>query len=330
MADGSVVIDIKGDDSNFTSTVRGLGSTASAGLGTATGAANGLEKALGTAKLAAANLMANLGTQAVTAAVQGIANAASAVVSTGAAFESAMSKVQALSGASADEMERLTAKAKEMGSTTKFTATESAEALGYMAMAGWDADASITALPAVLSLAAASGEDLASTSDIVTDAMTALGLKSDDASHFADVLAAAATNANTNVGLMGETFKYVAPLAGAMGMSAEDLAVQIGLMANAGVKGSQAGTSLRSILTRLADPPKDAAAALDALGVSMVDEFGNMKSLDEVMTELRDSFADLDEVEKAQYASAIAGQEAMSGFLAIVNAAPEDIDKVTR
>ena len=154
-----------------------------------------------------------------------------------------------------------------MGAKTKFSATESAEAMNYMAMAGWKTEEMLGGIEGIMNLAAASGEDLATTSDIVTDALTAFGMSASDSTHFADILAAASSNANTNVGLMGETFKYVAPLAGSLGYSAEDTATAIGLMANAGIKGSQAGTSLRSIMTRLAKPTKESQAAMDALGL---------------------------------------------------------------
>ena len=179
-----------------------------------------------------------------------------------------MSKVAAISGAAGDELETLSDKAKEMGAKTKFSATEAASAFEYMAMAGWKTTDMLGGIEGIMNLAAASGEDLAAVSDIVTDALTAFGLSAQDSGHFADVLAQASSNATTNVGLMGATFKYVAPVAGAMGYSIEDTAVAIGLMANAGIKGEQAGTALRAMFTRLVKPPKDAADALDALGIS--------------------------------------------------------------
>lgn len=184
-------------------------------------------------------------------------------------FEAEMKRVQAISGASQGDFESLTAKAKEMGATTQFSATESAQALEYMAMAGWKTDEMLSGISGVMSLAAASGEDLGSVSDIVTDALTAFGLKASDSAHFADVLAQASSNANTNVGMMGYTFQYVAPIAGALKYSVEDVGVSIGLMANAGIKAEQAGTSLRAIMTRLVAPPKKAAKAMDALGLSV-------------------------------------------------------------
>jgi len=241
-----------------------------------------------------------------------------------------MSKVQAISGATGEEIGKLTEKAKEMGAKTKFSATESAAAFQYMAMAGWKTEDMLNGIEGIMNLAAASGEDLASVSDIVTDALTAFGLQAKDSAHFADVLAKASSNSNTNVGLMGETFKYVAPLAGSMKYSVEDTAVAIGLMANAGIKGSQAGTALRSMLTRLVKPPKQAAAALDALKISAKNSDGTMKPLAQTMKELRVKFANLSESQKASYAASIAGQEAMSGMLAIVNASDEDFNKLTK
>lgn len=244
-------------------------------------------------------------------------------------FEAQMKKVQAISGASGSEFEALTAKAKEMGATTQFSATEAGQALEYMAMAGWKTDDMLSGISGIMDLAAASGEDLGKVSDIVTDALTAFGLKASDSAHFADVLAAASSNSNTNVGMMGETFKYVAPIAGALGYSAEDTAVAIGLMANAGIKGSDAGTALRATMTRLVDPPKEAAQAMAALGISVRNSDGTMKPFMQTMRELRERFGGLSQAEKAQMASSIAGQEAMSGFLAIVNASDSDFEKLT-
>lgn len=258
-----------------------------------------------------------------------IAGAGTAVVGVAAKFESAMSEVQAISGASGEDLQRLTDKAQEMGATTKFSASESAAALKYMAMAGWDTEAMLNGINGVMQLAAASGEDLASTSDIVTDAMTAFGLSADQSTRFADVLAQTANRSNTSVSLMGETFKYVAPVAGALGYSIEDASVAIGLMANSGIKGSQAGTSLKNVLTNLAKPTDQIQSYMDKLNISMVDQAGNVKPLNQLLNEMRDSFAGLTEAEKAEYAAGIAGKEGMSGLLAIVNASQSDFDKLT-
>ncbi len=270
-------------------------------------------------------------------ALKGVAVAASAAgaaitamagyaAKVGSNFEEGMSKVSAISGAAGKDLEKLTDKAKEMGAKTKFSATEAASAFEYMAMAGWKTEDMLSGIEGIMNLAAASGEDLAATSDIVTDALTAFGMSASDSGRFADVLAAASSNANTNVGMMGETFKYVAPVAGALGFSVEDTAVAIGLMANSGIKASQAGTSLRSIMSRLAKPTSDVQIAMDALGISLTDSNGNMKSLNEVMGDLRNGFAGLGEAEKASMAATLGGQEAMSGLLAIVNASGEDFN----
>ena len=260
----------------------------------------------------------------------GAVAAGTAAINAGKSFEAGMSEVQAISGASRKDLEALTNKAKEMGATTKFSATQASEGLKYMAMAGWNSQQMIDGLPGVMNLAAASGEDLGTVSDIVTDALTAMGLKAGDSAHFADVLATAASSSNTNVAMMGETFKYAAPLAGTRGYNIEDLSQAIGLMANAGIKGSQSGTSLRSILTRLASPPSDAAKAMEKYGISIKNSDGSMKSLMEVMENMRDSLQGLPEDEKAAAASALGGQEAMSGLLAIINASESDFDNLSK
>ncbi|MBQ1621764.1 MAG: phage tail tape measure protein, partial [Selenomonas sp.] len=244
-------------------------------------------------------------------------------------FEAQMKKVQAISGASGAEFDALTEKAKEMGAATQFSATEAGQALQYMAMAGWKTDQMLSGIPGIMDLAAASGEDLGRVSDIVTNALTAFGLKAEDSGHFADVLAQASSNSNTNVSMMGETFKYVAPLAGALKYSVEDTALAIGLMANAGVQGEQAGTSLRAIMTRLVDPPADAAKALAQLGVTVKNSDGTVKPFRQTMKELRSAFSDLTDSQRAQMVSSIAGQEAMSGFFALLNTSDSDFDKLT-
>lgn len=243
-------------------------------------------------------------------------------------FQAQMSTVQAISGASAESMKDLTAKAKEMGATTQFSATEAGQAMQYMAMAGWENQQMIDGIGGVMNLAGASGESLARVSDIVTDALSAFGLKAGDAGHFADVLAAATSKSNTSVGLMGETFKYVAPIAGAMKYSIEDTSLAIGLMANSGIKGSEAGTALRSTLTRLVKPPKEAAAALGTLGISAVKSDGTIKPLRQSLVELRSKLKGLTDAQKTQFAASIAGQEAMSGFLAIMNESDENFNKL--
>ena len=250
-------------------------------------------------------------------------------VKTGADFDSAMSKVAAVSGATGSEMDALREKAREMGSKTKFSASEAADAMNYMAMAGWKTNDMLSGIEGIMNLAAASGEDLASTSDIVTDALTAFGLSASDSGHFADILAAASSNANTNVSMMGETFKYAAPVLGSLGYSAEDSAIAIGLMANAGIKSSQAGTALRSAITNLAKPTDTVASAMEQYGISLTDSSGKMYSLRELMEQLRQKLGGLSEAEQAQAAASLFGKEAMSGMLAIINGSPADFEKLS-
>lgn len=250
-------------------------------------------------------------------------------VKTYADFEAAMSEVKAIAGATSEEFAQLTEKANQMGAVTKFTASESAEAFKYMAQAGWDAKEMMDGIEGLMSLAAASGEDLGTTSDIVTDALTAFGMAAKDSGRFADVMAMAANATNTDVAKMGDTFKYVAPVAGALGYSIEDTAVAIGLMANNGIKASQAGTSLRSLLTNLTHPVGQAEDAINDLGISITNADGSVKPLSQTLQELRSKFSALSEAERAQYAAMLAGQEGMSGLLAIVNASEQDFASLT-
>ena len=259
----------------------------------------------------------------------GITALGTAAVKTGADFDAAMSKVAAVSGATGEDLEALRAKAREMGSQTKFSASEAAEAMNYMAMAGWKTEDMLSGIEGVMNLAAASGEDLATTSDIVTDALTAFGLTVADSAHFADVLAAASSNANTNVSMMGETFKYAAPVAGSLGFSVEDTAEAIGLMANAGIKSTQAGTSLRSILTALAGEVKFCGESIGEVEIQTTNADGSMRELSDILADCRVAFAGLSESEQASAAQALVGKNAMSGFLALMNAAPADIDKLS-
>ena len=263
-------------------------------------------------------------------AAGGIAAAIGASAAVGMGFESQMSTVEAISQASAADMEKLTGLAKKMGETTQFSAEEAGKGLEYMAMAGWKAQDMISGLPGIMYLAAASGEELGSVSDIVTDAMTAFGLAVSDSAHFSDVLAQASASSNTDVGMMGETFQYVAPVAGSFGYTIEDVAVATGLMANAGIKGEKAGTAMRTMFTNLAKPTKQMREYMDKLSISLVDSAGNMKPLRQQMQEMRKSFAGLTEAEKAEYAAGIAGKEGMSGLLALVNTSDADFEKLTQ
>ena len=260
-----------------------------------------------------------------TLAITGLGTAA---VKTASDFDTAMSKVAAIAGATGKDFDNLRAKAREMGAKTKYSATEAASAFEYMAMAGWKTKDMLGGIEGIMNLAAASGEDLATTSDIVTDALTAFGLSADDSGHFADILAAASSNANTNVSMMGETFKYCAPIAGALGFSAEDTAEAIGLMGNAGIKSSQAGTALRGIMNNLSKDVKLTSKSFGSMTIKTTNQDGSMKSLNVILKECRKAFSQMSESEKAANAQTLVGKNAMSGFLALMNAAPQDIEKV--
>jgi len=270
-------------------------------------------------------------------AVLGISLSASDAINTFGAFEATMSKVKAISGASGEDFEALTALAKEMGATTKFTAQEAAEGLTYMAMAGWKTEDMLASLSGIMDLAAASGEDLATVSDIVTDAMTAFGMSASgytengiaNATHFADVLAVASSSANTNVAMMGETFKYVGAASGALGYSIEDVALGIGLMANSGIKASQAGTELNSIFTRLGTNTNGARDAIEEMGISFYTSTGDAREFGDVLGELRAATRNMTQEQKINFANTVAGQRAQAGFLAMLNATEEDYAKLT-
>ena len=290
------------------------------------------------------NGMSTIGKDMTLKVTTPIVAAGAAVVKTSASLEQSLSKVKAISGATGDDMVKLKDKAIEMGAKTKFSATEASDAFTYMAMAGWKTNDMLNSIDGIMNLSAADGLDLATTSDIVTDAMTAFGLAADgttkivkdgfvkevsNASHFADVMASASSNANTNVSMLGESFKYVAPVAGSLGYSVEDTAVALGLMANSGIKASQAGAGLRAALTNMVKPTDTMQAVMDRYHLSLTNTDGSMKSLSEVMEMLRTKMGGLSEAEQASAAAALFGKEAMSGMLAIINAAPSDYEKLT-
>lgn len=274
--------------------------------------------------------MAAIGSKAVSVVENGLKSLTTGTISAGTNFESAMSSVASISGATGNDLKELTSKAKQMGATTQFSATEAANAMEYMAMAGWKTKDMVSGISGIMNLAAASGSDLARTSDIVTDALTAFGKSASDSGTFADVMAAASSNANTNVEMMGETFKYVGAAAGAMGYSIQDIALATGLMANSGIKGSEAGTALRSVITRMAKPTKESSAAMKKLGLSMTDSKGRMKSFGTIMKDMRKGMKGMTEDQKASYAAMLGGQEAMSGVLAIANASEKDFNKLSK
>lgn len=259
----------------------------------------------------------------------GVGASVGSAVSTYAGFESQMSQVKAITGATQEEFAQLTAKAKEMGASTKFTAQESAEAFNYMGMASWKATDMMGGIEGVLNLAAASGENLGTTSDIVTDALTAFNMNASDSMHFSDVLATAASNANTTVSGMGDTFKYVGSMAGAMGYSIEDVALATGLMANAGIKGSMSGTALNAMLTRLSTNTSGATDAIKALGVEFYNSDGSARALSDVMGELRQATSGMSAEQKSSLANTVAGMEAQKGLLAILNASEADYNKLS-
>lgn len=262
----------------------------------------------------------------VTAPLAGISAVS---VKMAADFDDSMRKVQATSSASAEQFDMLKKKALDMGSSTKFTASESAEAMNYMAMAGWKTTDIMEGLSGIMMGAAASGESLALVSDIVTDGLTAFGLSAKDSNAFVDVLAATASNANTNISMLGDSFKYVAPIAGALGYSVEDVSVGLGLMANAGIKASQSGTALRAIFSRLVKPTKESQQAMEDLGITVSNADGTLKPFSQLLEEMRVAFSILNPEQKAMYAGMLGGQEAMSGLLSMVNAGEADFMKLT-
>ena len=282
-------------------------------------------------------IISNLASRVISSTISKIKEFAKAAINAGMSFESSMSQVEAISGASGDELTALTEKAKEMGAKTKYSASESADAFNYMAMAGWKTEDMLNGIEGVMNLAAASGEDLATTSDIVTDALTAMGYSAGDAGRLADVMAAASANANTNVGLMGATFQYAAPIVGSLGYTMEDTAVAIGLMANSGVKGTKAGTALRAIMTRLSTDAGASQKSLGALGtlteklgVQFYDAEGKTRPLNKVLGEAREKWKGLSAEQQTSYGKIIAGTNALSGWLSLMNAAPADISKLTK
>ena len=277
-------------------------------------------KTFGSQSSSTGNIITSLASKAAVAvgafvSIRQAVNFGKDVVNTGMQFEQGMANVSAISGATGAELTALSDKAKEMGTTTKFSALEAADAMSYMGMAGWNSSQMIDGIAGIMNLAAASGEELASVSDIVTDALTAFGLKASDSAQFADVLAVASSKSNTNVSLLGESFKNVAATAGAMGYSMQDTTTALGLMANAGIKGSDAGTSLRGVMTRLAKPTAEVKQAMTALGISAVNTDGSMKPLSTLIPELQTAFSSLTDSEKVQNATMIAGKNALSGFL---------------
>lgn len=321
------------NNGNFFTNMKSAISASSNLKNTLNGTTAGMKK-FGTQSSTAGGIITSLASKAAVAigafvGIRQAVNFGKDVVNTGLEFEQGMANVSAISGATGAELTALSEKAKEMGATTKFSALEASDAMSYMAMAGWNSSQMIDGISGIMNLAAASGEELASVSDIVTDSLTAFGLKASDSATFADILATACAKSNTNVSMLGEAFKNVAPTAGAMGYSVQDTTVALGLMANAGIKGSAAGTSLNGVMTRLAKPTKEVSTAMNALGLSAVNTDGSMKPLSSFIPELQAKFSTLTDAQKGQYATMIAGKNAMSGFLSIVNSSPADFQALT-
>ena len=293
MSDGKIVIDTDLDSSGLESGLKKLGSITTKGLKAATVAITGTATAMG-----------------------GIATAA---VKVGSDFEAQMSRVQAISGATGDEFEALREQAVELGADTAFSATEAAQGMENLAAAGFTTSEIMDAMPGMLNLAAAAGEDLASSADIAASTLRGFGLEASDAAHVADVLAENANRTNSSVSETGEAMKYVAPLARAAGISLEETAAAIGIMANAGIQGSQAGTTLRGALSRLSKPTDVMAQAMDELGVSFYDSEGKMLSLTDQVKMMRTAMEGMTDEQKNNYLVTLYGQEALSGMLALIN-----------
>lgn len=273
--------------------------------------------------------LGELAADVIREAVTGLEELAASVVDVGKTFDTSLSKVKAISGASEEDTALLKAQAEELGRTTKFTAAQVADGMSYMAMAGWKTEQILDGIGPVLDLATASGEELALTSDIVTDAMTAFGLKAEDTKHFVDVLAQTAANSNTTVAMMGDTFRYAAPLAGAMGYSVEDVSLVLGTMASQGIKATQAGTSLRRILSDLSSDFSVCGEEAGEMEIKVQNQDGSMRSLYDIVMDTRQAFSQLTEAERVNQAKALVGQNAMSGFLALMGATDEDVQKLS-
>ena len=315
-------------NNNVVITITGVNNTGPAFNGvrnSAQSAANAIEKSFSTI----GNSFKSVGksmTAAITLPVAGIVGSS---VKTAMNFEQQMSKVQAVSFATAEEMQELTATAKEVGRTTSFSATEAAQALEYMAQAGWKTKSMVEGIDGVVKLANAGGLDVARASEIATAGINAFGMNAGELGKLADVLSAGANAAMTDVSGMGESFSYAAPMAGTLKMSIEDTTIALGLMANMGIDGSRAGTALKTSLANLSNPTKKMKGMMDSLGISLVDNKNQTKSLKTVMDELRYNFNGLTETQKAQAAATMFGKEAMAGMLAIINASEHDYNLLT-
>lgn len=303
MADGKVVIETDLDSSGIEKGISKIGRITSTGLKVAAATIGGVSTALG--------------------------GVAAAAVKVGSDFESQMSRVKAISGATGEEFEKLKNQAIQLGADTAFSSAQAAEGMENLAAAGFETNEIVEAMPGLLDLAAASGEDLANSSDIAASTLRGFGLAASDAGHVADVLAENANRTNSSVAETGEAMKYVAPLARAAGLSFEETAAAIGIMANAGIQGSQAGTTLRGALSRLSKPTDDMQQAMDELGVSFYDSEGKMLSLAEQVGALQSAMEGMTDEQKNNYLVTLYGQEALSGMLALINEGPESLSALT-
>lgn len=324
MADGKVILDLDFNKASLNKSFNEVKTTADRSLGDVGSKVSGVG---GSFKSLTTSVGATIGKLvALTGGVVAVGAELKKVVAVGASFQQGMAKVAAISGATGEDLQKLTKKAEELGRTTQKSSTEVADAFKYMAQAGWKTEEMLQGVDSIIKLSIASGEELASVSDIVTDALTGFGLQAQDTAKFADVLAKTASNSNTNIYEMGESFKYVASTAGALGYSVEDTALAIGLLANNGIKGSMAGTALRTTFTRLSSASGEAKSVLDGWNISLTNADGSMKPLSETLTALRDKFSTLSQEQQVNTAKLLVGTEAMGGFLALMNSSDETVN----
>lgn len=329
------------------------------GIDSATGAMGDLENKFSTTSQGLqtiGGMFSSAGTKLTAGLTAPVVGFGAASVKAGTEFDSSMSQVSAVSKATGEDLELIRDRAIEMGEKTRYSAKEVSDAMYYMGLAGWDAQQIYAGIPGVLALGAASGEDLSRVSDIVTDSLTAFGKSAEDTTEFVNVLAEASRSSNTTVDLLGESFKYVAPVAGAFGYSIQDVAIMLGTFANNGVKGSQAGTGMRQALNSLINPSDKAAAQMDKFGVSLFNADGSTKTLMQVMQELRGTFGGLaidihnadgevmtgeeimekyghalptSDMEKLTAIVQIFGVRALPGMLSVINASESDFNDLS-
>lgn len=304
MADGKVVIETGLDSSGIEQGLKKLGGITKKGLKVAATAVAGTSAAL--------------------------AGVATVAIKTGSDFEAQMSRVKAISGATEQEFAKLKEQAIELGADTAFSSGQAAEGMENLAAAGFTTNEILEAMPGLLDLAAASGEDLSNSSDIAASTLRGFGLVAEDVGHVADVLAENANRTNSSVAETGEAMKYIAPLARAAGISMEETAAAIGIMANAGIQGGQAGTTLRGALSRLSRPTEDMQEAMSELGVSFYDSEGKMLSLTDQVDVLGKAMEGMTDEQKNNYLVTLYGQEALSGMLALINEGPESLESLTK